>query len=127
MAFGQIGELVTDTQIILTNVLGVDLILTGGSFNGPVFDFIGSGNLIQSVALDPASNVTPIAFTLTPDGAGGQFVQINLEGLPFPTDSNVTIDVSTAAAVPEPSTLVLAGVGALVIAGYAVRRRCRAK
>jgi hypothetical protein len=124
LAFDTVGELVTNTQIILSNPFNLDTSFTSASFNGPVFDFIGSGNLITGVTIDSATNVSPVV-TLTSDGSGGQLISINLQGQPFVPGFNVTLDVATGT-VPEPSTLMLAGIGALAVAGY-TRLRRRAK
>jgi hypothetical protein len=120
--FGEVGEVVSDSQIVLTNTAGIELFFSPGAFNGPVFDFTG-GQTITGVSLDGASTVTPVSITLSPDGSGGQLVAINMEGLPFPADANVTVDVQTTGAAPEPASLTMLGIGAFGLLGYAWKRR----
>jgi hypothetical protein len=126
-AFGEVGESVTNTQIILTNIVGDDLSFTPASFNGPIFDFINSGSLISGVTIDGATNVpiTASDITLTTDGAGGQLVEVNLQSLPFNTDFNVTLDVATSA-VPEPCSIALLGTATVSLAGFFGWRRRQA-
>ena len=84
-------------------------------------DFALRRRLITGVTVDAATNVSPVV-TLTSDGSGGQLIEINLQGQPFVPGFNVTLDVATGT-VPEPSTLMLAGIGALAVAGYTRGRR----
>jgi hypothetical protein len=123
LAFGDIGESVTDTQIQISNPGQIVSGFVPGAFNGPSFDFLGSGNLIVSVTVDPASQAPGFdasRLSLSPDGSGGQLVQINFEGLPIYPDFNAIVDVNTA---PEPASLSLMVFGVIGAAGYAWRRR----
>ncbi len=124
-----IGETttITDTQIIYTSPPSSGTYLTA-PFNGYVYDFIDSGNLIKSVSVDPSSTLSgfsPSEVTLTSDGAGGQLVELNLgQGLSFSPGASVVLDVNTnAVSTPEPSTLTLLGIGSLGLLGYGWRRR----
>lgn len=106
---------ITNTQLIYTSPTFSGTYLTA-PFNGYVFDFLNSGNLIKSVRVDPSSTLSgfdPSYATLTSDGAGGQLVGVNLgQGLSFSPGATVILDVTTSA-VPEPSTLTLLGIAAV--------------
>jgi hypothetical protein len=128
---GILGETVSATQIVLgitnSNVQSVGF--KPGSFNGPVFDFINSGNLITGVTVDSATNLafTASDITLTTDGSGGQLVELNLQSLAFVSGSNVTVDVTTGSSVPEPSTFIVwSGLAALGLIGCVWRHRAKA-
>ena len=116
---------ITDTQIIYTSPTHSGTYVTA-SFNGYVYDFLNSGNLITKVTVDPSSTLSgfdPKRVTLTSDGAGGQLVGLDLgQGLNFSPGATVVLDVNPAA-VPEPSILTLLGIGAACSLGYAWRRR----
>ena len=116
---------ITNTQIIYTSpaFFGTYII---ASFNGYVYDFLDSGNLITSVTVDPSSTLSgfdPSFVSLKSDGAGGQLVELNLgQGLSFSPGASVVLDVATSA-VPEPCSLTLLGIGAVYALGYGWRRR----
>lgn len=124
-AFGQVGEQVTGSQIIITNVAGGSLIFSPGAFNGPVFDFLLSRSLIQSVTIDGVSTDSPIVSLLS-DGAGGQLVEVNMQNLSFDATDNVTLDINTgASSVPEPSTIALSSILFGVFGTAWVRKRLK--
>jgi hypothetical protein len=116
---------ITNTQIIYTSPLFSGTYVTA-SFNGYVYDFLDSGNLITKVTVDPSSSLSgfdPSFVTLTSDGAGGQLVELNLgQGLSFGPGASVVLDVST---IPEPSSVTLLGIGAVGALGNGWRRRRR--
>jgi hypothetical protein len=124
-AFGSIGEFVTDSQIIISNPGNLDETFFNSVFNGPVFDFLNSGTLIQSVTIDGATNVSPIV-TVTSDGAGGQLVEVNLSAQPFRPGFDVTLDVHTSS-VPEPSGFVLLSAGLASIGVFCWMNRRKSK
>ena len=117
-------ETVSDTQISLqTNDIG----LWSGPFQGPLFDFLGSGNLISGVTVNGATNwpgFDQSRVTLISDGAGGQIIEVNLGGLNVTVSSDVILDVTTSS-VPEPSTLLVwSGLGAIgAVMAYRRKRR----
>jgi hypothetical protein len=106
---------ITNTQIIYISPSYFGIYNTG-IFNGYVYDFLNSGNLITKATVDPSSTLSgfdPSKVKLTSDGAGGQLVELNLnQGLFFSPGASVVLDVTTSA-VPEPSTLTLLGIAAL--------------
>jgi hypothetical protein len=127
-----IGETatITNTQIIYTSPTFSGTYVTA-PFNGYVFDFLNSGNLITNVTVDPSSTLSgfdPSKYlTLTSDGAGGQLVELNLgQGLNFSPGATVVLDVTTPSTVPEPYSVALLGIGAVCSLGYGWRRRQRA-
>jgi hypothetical protein len=116
---------ITGTQIIYTSPTISGTYLTA-SFNGYVFDFLNSGNLITKLTVDPSSTLSgfnPSFATLTSDGAGGQLVGVNLgQGLNYSSRATVVLDVTTSA-VPEPSSLVLANAAGLCCLGRWLGKR----
>ena len=121
---------ITNTQIIYTSPPNFGTYITA-SFNGYVYDFLNSGNLITNVTVDPSSTLSgfdPSYVTLTSDGAGGQLIELNLgQGLSFGPGASVVLDVATNAATPEPSSLTLLGICAVCALAYGWgRRRCTA-
>jgi len=92
---------------------------TGASFNGyHVFDLNGTIPAITSVLINPATNMAGL--TLARISWDADNIYVNWQGLPFNSDTVVSIDVNT----PEPATLVLMGSGlALLAAGWRRRRR----
>lgn len=110
---------VSDSQIIFTAPSGSSGSFGTESFNGPVYDFLNSGNLISGLFLDPTTTLSGFSqsdITLTSDGAGGQLVELNVQGLNWNPSDNVTVDVATSVAAPEPSTLSLFGIGVAIVA-----------
>ena len=118
---------ISDTQITYTSPLSSGT-YASPSYNGYVYDFLNSGNLITKVTIDASSTLTGFSMAsvmLTSDGAGGQLVGINLnQGLNFSPGASVVLDINPSAAVPEPSSLTLLCVGALG-AFVATRRRTK--
>jgi hypothetical protein len=113
---------VSDTQIVL-NFGGTAFT---AAFNGPLLTVVGAGNPITGVTIDAATNVPGFNSSLVSFTSNS--VSENIQGLSFPQGGNVTLDVQfqqNAGAAPEPSSLFLAGSGALIGMGYVVRRRRR--
>ncbi len=90
LVFGGVAiETITDTQIVVFDSTGFAF----GTFNGPIFDFLGSGNLITGLTINSSSNMTGFTasnITLLSDGAGGQLVELNFQGLKTAATSHST-------------------------------------
>ena len=65
---------------------------------------------------DPSSGFNPVQITVQ----NGNEILLNYEGIAALENSQSVIDITT---VPEPSTLVLLGVGAIGLLSYAWRWR----
>lgn len=82
--------------------------------NGTIPDF-------TSVAINAATNMAGFdASRITFDANN---IWVNWQGLPYDTNTIVSLDVNGGSDVPEPSTMLLVGLGAVAI--LASRRRCR--
>jgi hypothetical protein len=112
----------TDTfnEIATANVTATDSTITftftqHGSlyspvaWNGPIITLTSPSSDFSSVTLDPSttSNFSPAMWSWS-----GNQIDINWQGLTFYGGDTVTLDYSVEA-VPEPSTLALAGLGGL--------------
>jgi PEP-CTERM motif len=86
-----------------------------GAFNGLVFsDLTFSGLPFTGFTIAPGSTEDP-AVTLGPTT-----IDINMAGLPV--DGTFTVDFTSPVATPEPSSLLLLGVGLLALVGFTRRR-----
>lgn len=108
-----------------------------GSFTNVVFDSFlsGSGNAATLKATDPTATLTytsdVITSLLPPSAMNFSFTNVtpglSIVGLPgFETIGSFTASGSgtfSASPVPEPSTMAIAGLGALGFIGYGLRRR----
>jgi PEP-CTERM motif len=99
-----------------------------GSDGGTPSDFsaIWNGAIIFSETNLPPTSGAYTAFTFTDVATGPTTIMFSFRddpgGLSFDD-----VSVTASAAIPEPSSLVLAGIGILTFAGSARRRRLRAK
>jgi hypothetical protein len=111
-----IGDTTIDTRFFTT--------ANAATFNGPRLTVIGSAPAITDVAIDPATNVpgfdsSRLSFT-------SDSILENIQGLAFPANGNIRLNVQFASAVPEPSSFVMVGTGVLIGVGCLWRRRKRA-
>jgi hypothetical protein len=93
------------------------------TFSGPVFTF-GTPDIIN-VILSGLSNVP--GFTAADISFSNNTIALNLQNVAIPDGSDfIDIVITTsAAAVPEPSTLALFGAGLLAVMGFGWRRKVR--
>jgi hypothetical protein len=106
----------------------IDTHFAGGAFaadfNGPLLTIVGPAPAITGVTIDPASNVpgfdsSRLLFT-------SDSISQNIQGLAFPSDGGIRLNVQFGTPVPEPSSFVLAGTGVLLGVGWTWLRRKRA-
>lgn len=109
------------------NIL-IDFQNTGGfgGVDGGIFDglqFLGIGGQVLSVSVIEATGITVADIDY-----GDGFINLNLNGM-FSSESYINLQVITTdgdvAAVPEPSTMMLAGFGFGALALAARKRRSR--
>jgi hypothetical protein len=95
----------------------------GGLFleSGPLLSFVGA-DAIQTVSIDPGSNLTGLTpSNITYDGSR---VAVNWNGYAFDSTTQVALNLTFAAPVPEPSTAALTAVAlAGIVLGTRGRRR----
>ena len=93
-----------------------------GNFNGFVVDdFQSVLPDIESVTVNPATNLVGFTFDFTPNS-----FSVSLPGIAFTQSSIISLDFTFAGSqvpVPEPGTLALFGVGLAAMAGIRCRRR----
>jgi hypothetical protein len=125
-SFGQNDYTVYPNEITLTNVFGSNVTFTGADFNGYGLVVNSGGAPITGVTL--TINNIP-GFGLSDVTFNGTNVWINLEGLtdPYidglngPPDLEIGLEFGSAT-VPEPSSLLLLGSGAIALLGFARRK-----
>jgi hypothetical protein len=119
----QVFTTVTDQNISISVTNDAGDHFGSATFNGPSLDFLSPASQITGISIDPATNVAGFNLSqvsLVSDGSGGQFVDINVQGLTIPTNNwLVSLDVKS---VPEPSTLVLGALGLLGL-GFVARNK----
>ena len=93
------------------------------SFNGSIFTAISPGiPAFGSITIDPAT--TLVGFNSSDLSLDSTHFYINVSGLEAFAGTVLKLDVGPAvSSVPEPSSLVLTGLGLLVIGGISVARR----
>jgi hypothetical protein len=123
-SFGLNSYTVTDTQIVLENVLGSPVVFSESSFNGYELTVTGSSPVtITGVTLDPATNVSGVSSSNV--SFDGTHVWLNMSGITTNGGQVVVLDVTSGStAVPESGTgaLVLVGCGLI---GFVVMMRKR--
>jgi hypothetical protein len=109
---------------------GAAVTAVGGNFFGT--DFNGhytSGQITAKLSdgtTDTLSNPTLTSFAGFITDSAIVSLQIFTTGATFPTVDNLIVGAASVASVPEPSTLVLAGLGGLGFLAYGFRSRRRA-
>lgn len=125
-SFGQNNYTVYPTEITLTNVLGENVMFTSADFNGYGLVVNSGGSPITGFTI--TINNVP-GFTSSDVTFNGTNVWINLQGLtvPYidgtngPPDFEITLQFG-GGTVPEPSSILLLGSGAMAIFGLARRK-----
>jgi len=114
------NSLVTGSYGISTS--GFANAFKGSRLTGPDHGIVGLGNTTSTVAggIEPLA-MNGLEFTLT-FASGTDFTKATFSGVQFLFGTEGT---GVLNAVPEPSTLLIAAVGALGFLGYGWRRRCR--
>jgi hypothetical protein len=100
-----------------------------GRFNQTISSFDGFSHSSDTISftLTDTSGTWASAANVLVANAGGSTVGAHIFVTPFPANAAngaiVTGDSGNGAATPEPSTLAIAGLGALGMLGYGLRRR----
>ena len=125
--FVQLGDETFSVGTSSISYSGSNYSLEGGNYGSTTsFDFTGlnfaSGEPLSgfTIASESGITLTDADFTI---GPGGSSISIDLAGLPI--DSSFTIDLipsSTTVAAPEPSSLMLLGLGLIALVGLARKR-----
>lgn len=112
---------VTDNKIMFTYTQAARF--DTASFNGYIFTAISPGTPpFGSITVDPATTLA--GFNSADLSFDSTHFNINVSGLEALTGTVLELDVAPAfSSVPEPSSLVLAGLGLLVIGGISMARR----
>jgi hypothetical protein len=120
-AAGGITFTISGTRIVTSGFTGTAF---GAAFNGPLFTVVSGGSQIIGVTVDEITNVP--GFNSSRVQFTSNSVSENVQGLTFPANPNITLDLQFATtAVPEPSTLTIGATGALLALGAHRWRRRR--
>jgi len=111
---------ISDTNIRVD--FRADSSFTGSAFNGWVLtDVLSSIDAFTSVTIDAITNMA--GFSSSNISFDADHIRVNWQGLSFNRDTVVSLTVSSGSKIPEPSALILMGLGLLGAAGVARLRR----
>ena len=108
--FGNATATVSDSQLTFTAVLGTNYI--PAAFNGFTITDDSRNPMIVGVTIDPVTSPS-VGFNASLISFTSDSVSANFKNLTFASTDNVTLDISFASAVPEPSSLLMGGISVL--------------
>lgn len=111
---------ISDTNIRVD--FRADSNFVGSAFNGWVLtDVLSSIDAFTSVTIDAITNMA--GFSSSNISFDADHIRVNWQGLSFNRDTVVSLTVNSGSKIPEPSALILMGLGLLGAAGVARLRR----
>lgn len=110
----------TATTITLLSAGGTTSFASGFTFNGAEFNVL-TGTPFATVSIDPSTTLA--GFTSGDLSLSAGTIAANLGGLVFGSNQSLVLDVTTVAATPEPSSLVLLGTGLVALGRMCTQKR----